>query len=47
VWRDRDDCTILVYPDAEHGFVHAPDRPAHRAEDAADGWRRALTFLAG
>jgi len=47
VWRDRDDCTIVVYPDAEHGFVHAPDRPAHRADDAADAWRRTLAFLAG
>ena len=26
-WRDRDDCEIVVYPDAEHGFVHAPERP--------------------
>jgi carboxymethylenebutenolidase len=46
-WRDRDDCTIVEYPDAEHGFVHAPDRPAHRADDAADAWRRTLAFLAG
>jgi carboxymethylenebutenolidase len=47
VWRDRDDCTVVVYPDAEHGFVHAPDRPAHRADDAADAWRRTRAFLAG
>lgn len=46
VWRDRDDCTIVVYPDAEHGFVHAPERPAHRPDDAADAWRRTLAFLA-
>ncbi len=46
-WRDRDDCEIVVYPDAEHGFVHAPERTAHRPVDAADAWRRALTFLAG
>jgi carboxymethylenebutenolidase len=46
-WRDRDDCTVVVYPDAEHGFVHAPDRPAHRADDAADAWQRTLAFLAG
>jgi len=45
-WRDRPDCEIVVYPDAEHGFVHAPDRPAHRANDAADAWRRTLAFLA-
>jgi carboxymethylenebutenolidase len=45
VWRDRDDCEIVVYPDAEHGFVHAPERPAHRADDAANVWRRALAWL--
>jgi len=45
-WSDRPDCEIVVYPDAEHGFVHAPERPAHRPDDAADAWRRALEFLA-
>jgi carboxymethylenebutenolidase len=35
---------IVVYPEAEHGFVHDPDRPAHRPDDAADAWRRALAF---
>jgi carboxymethylenebutenolidase len=44
-WRDRDDCEIVVYEDAEHGFVHAPERPAHRADDAADAWRRTLAWL--
>jgi carboxymethylenebutenolidase len=44
-WANRPDCEIVVYPDAEHGFVHAPERPAHRADDAADAWRRALEFL--
>lgn len=34
------------YADAEHGFVHDPDRPAHRPADAADAWRRAYEFLA-
>ncbi len=38
-WRDRDDCEIVVYPEAEHGFVHAPERPVHRPADA-------LRFLA-
>jgi carboxymethylenebutenolidase len=37
---------VVVYPDAEHGFVHDASRPAHRADDAADAWRRALAFLA-
>ncbi len=44
-WRNRPDCEVVVYPDADHGFVHDPDRPAHRAADAADAWRRALAFL--
>jgi carboxymethylenebutenolidase len=45
-WADRPDCEIVVYPEAEHGFVHAPERPAHRADDATDAWRRVLAFLA-
>lgn len=45
-WKDREDCEIVVYPEADHGFVHAPERPAHRADDAADVWRRTLDFLA-
>ena len=44
-WADRPDCEIFVYPDADHGFVHAPERPAHRADDAADAWKRVLAFL--
>ena len=33
------------YPEAEHGFVHDPARPAHRADDAADAWRRCEAWL--
>jgi carboxymethylenebutenolidase len=44
-WADRADCEVVVYPDADHGFVHDPDRPAHRPADAADAWHRALEFL--
>ncbi len=44
-WKDRDDCEIVVYEGADHGFVHDPDRPAHRPADAADAWQRALRFL--
>ncbi|HUS62136.1 MAG TPA: dienelactone hydrolase family protein [Acidimicrobiales bacterium] len=36
---------VVTYPEAGHGFVHDPDRPAHRPADAADAWTRALTFL--
>ncbi|CAA9224200.1 MAG: hypothetical protein AVDCRST_MAG50-742 [uncultured Acidimicrobiales bacterium] len=38
--------TVHEYPDADHGFVHDPSRPAHRPHDAADAWRWAVDFLA-
>ncbi len=38
---------VVVYEGADHGFVHDPTRPAHRADDAADAWDRVLGFLAG
>jgi carboxymethylenebutenolidase len=44
-WAERSDCEIVVYSGADHGFVHDPERPAHRADDAADAWHRVLTFL--
>lgn len=44
-WRDRPDCEIVVYDGADHGFVHDADRPAHRADEAADAWSRVLHFL--
>ena len=37
-WSDRPDCEIVVYEGADHGFVHDAERPAHRADDAADAW---------
>ncbi len=36
---------VVRYPEAEHGFAHAPDRPAHRPDDAADAFERARTWL--
>jgi carboxymethylenebutenolidase len=44
-WGGRDGFEVIVYEGAEHGFVHDADRPAHRAEDAADAWSRVLAFL--
>jgi carboxymethylenebutenolidase len=38
--------TTRVYDEAQHGFVHDPSRPAHRADDAADAWRATIAFLA-
>ncbi len=45
VWSNRPDCEVVVYDGADHGFVHDAERPAHRADDAADAWSRVLTFL--
>lgn len=42
---DLDHVEVVAYPEAEHGFAHDPSRPTHRADDAADAWRRAITFL--
>jgi carboxymethylenebutenolidase len=37
--------TVVRYPGAEHGFVHDPNRPAHRPADAADAWARCYAHL--
>lgn len=44
-WSDRDDCRITIVEGADHGFVHDPDRPAHRAEDAARVWDEAIAWM--
>lgn len=44
--RALPDVDVVVYPEADHGFVHDPARPAHRPTDAADAWARVATFLA-
>ena len=36
-----------IYPDAEHAFAHDATRPAHRAQDAADAFRRTKAWLVG
>lgn len=36
---------VVRYDGADHGFVHDPDRPAHRAEHASDAWARVTDFL--
>ncbi len=38
---------VVSYEGADHGFVHDPSRPAHRAAEAADAWERAIHFLSG
>jgi carboxymethylenebutenolidase len=37
---------VVVYPEADHGFVHDASRDTHRADDAADAWQRVAAFLA-
>lgn len=37
--------TVVRYEGADHGFVHDSSRPAHRAADAGDAWRKAIDFL--
>jgi carboxymethylenebutenolidase len=39
------DAAVVIYEGADHGFVHDASRPTHRAEDAADAWSRAVSFL--
>ncbi len=44
-WAGQRDHKVVVYPGADHAFAHDPDRPNHRADDAADAWHRTLAFL--
>jgi carboxymethylenebutenolidase len=44
-WKGRDDCEIVVVEGAEHGFVHDPDRPVHRPDDAAAAWQKTLAWV--
>jgi carboxymethylenebutenolidase len=37
--------TVVRYEGADHGVAHDPSRPAHRPDDAADAWRRAIAFF--
>ena len=37
--------TVVRYEGAEHGFVHDASRPSHRADDAADAWRRVADWF--
>ncbi len=44
-WSARGDCEIVVVEGAEHGFVHDPERPAYRPDDATVLWERALEWV--
>lgn len=41
-----DHVEVVVFPEADHGFVHDPARPAHRPDDAAEAWAHVARFLA-
>jgi carboxymethylenebutenolidase len=45
-WKARSDCEIVIVEDAEHGFVHDPERDIHRADDAATAWQKTLAWIA-
>ena len=38
---------IVSYESCDHGFVHDPNREAHRPEEADDAWKIAIAFLKG
>jgi len=44
-WAGRTDCEIITVEGGEHGFVHDPERPVHRPDDAAACWERTLTWV--
>ena len=44
-WAGRSDCEIVTIEGGEHGFVHDPERPVHRPDDAAACWERALAWV--
>jgi carboxymethylenebutenolidase len=46
-WQGRADCEIVLIDGADHGFVHDPERPVHRAADAAACWERAISWVLG
>jgi carboxymethylenebutenolidase len=37
---------IKMYPDAGHGFENPNNKAGYRPDDAADAWKRTITFLA-
>jgi len=37
---------IKIYDDAGHAFENPNNKTGYRADDAADAWRRTVSFLA-
>jgi carboxymethylenebutenolidase len=44
-WSGHADNEIVVIEGADHGFVHDPERPVHRADDAAACWQHAIAWM--
>jgi carboxymethylenebutenolidase len=38
---------IVIYPDAGHTFENPNNKTAYRPDDAADAWKRTISFLEG
>lgn len=38
---------IVIYPNAGHAFENPNNKDGYRADDAADAWKRTVSFLAG
>jgi carboxymethylenebutenolidase len=38
---------IVIYPNAGHAFENPNNKAGYHADDAADAWKRTVTFLAG
>jgi carboxymethylenebutenolidase len=36
---------IVIYPDAGHAFENPNNKDGYRPQDAADAWKRTVTFL--
>ena len=43
--RDWSGQNPVRYPDADHGFVHDPERDVHRPEEAAMAWSKTITWI--
>jgi carboxymethylenebutenolidase len=37
---------IKIYPDAGHAFENPNNKAGYSPDDAADAWKRTITFLA-
>jgi carboxymethylenebutenolidase len=45
--RQGNKVEIMIYADAGHGFENPNNKDGYRPDDAADAWKRTVSFLAG